>query len=82
MATRIAGSRKKPTPATNPTRDLSLRQLNKALQKHGFSYTGFAGYWNLPEPFQNTSVSRYNAGLNRRRQLAYMLAEFDRRSAK
>lgn len=59
-------------------RDISAEQLDRELQKRGFKPRGFCGYYLLPEPFLNTSVSILNAGPRRRDQLAYMINTFER----
>lgn len=64
------------------TRDLSKAQFEAAARKSGFTPAGFMGYWNLPEPFSNTSVCKLNGGTRRRSQLAYLMAEWRKREAK
>lgn len=64
------------------TRDFSKAQFDAAAEKYGFKPTGFMGYYNLPEPFSNTSVCKFNGGDRRRSQLAYLLAELAKREKK
>ena len=52
------------------------------MRKSGLTPAGFMGYWNLPEPFSNVSVSRLNGGTRRRSQLAYLIAEWRKKEAK
>lgn len=59
------------------TRDLSSAQFVAATEKLGFKSTGFMGYYKLPVPFDNTSVSLINVpkvhGKRRHRDcLAYL----------
>ena len=56
-------------------RDLSKAQFDKYAKKYGFKKCGFMGYYTLPPPNENTQVSVFNAGDNRRAQLAYLVAE-------
>jgi hypothetical protein len=58
-------------------RDISERQFREALQRHGMVSIGFMGYVGIaPAPNQQRHcVSRWNAGTNRRAQLAYLLSE-------
>lgn len=62
------------------TRDFTKAQFRRALKKYGFEPQGFLGYYALPlgTPDRKTCVSALNAGKNRRRQLAYLLAETER----
>lgn len=60
------------------TRDMSQSQFDEAVSRHGFKCEGFMGYYKLPAPFQNCSVSVLNAGDNRRARLAYLLKELER----
>lgn len=54
-------------------RDLSKSQFEGRLKKLGFT-PAYLGYWNLPEPNQNTAVYAGNGGDKRRSQLAYLIA--------
>lgn len=65
-------------------RDMSNKQYVKAMISHGFSQDGFGflGYWRVPIKDQHLLVSDLNAGQNRRRKLAYMLAVLEREQAK
>jgi len=60
------------------TRDMSKAQFDQRTRELGFRTDGFMGYYRLPEPFSNCSVSIFNAGPSRRAQLAYLLREFER----
>ena len=58
-------------------RDLSSAQFVAATEKLGFKYAGWMGYYKLPAPFDNTSVSLINVrevdGKRRHRDcLAYL----------
>lgn len=58
-------------------RDMTERQFQDALKRHGMTDDGFMGYVNIPiseDPLSFVSVCRFNAGANRRAQLAYLLA--------
>ena len=59
-------------------RDMTKAQFDTAIQRWGFKPTGFMGYYNLPEPNSHVSVSKFNAGDNRRAQLAYLIQEAER----
>ena len=60
------------------TRDMTERQFQAALAKHGFGEVGHFGYVALPEPHSNVHVSLLNAGERRRDQLAYLLREAEK----
>lgn len=62
-------------------RDLTKKQLADRLAKYGFVSTGFLGYYNLPKPFDHISISAMNAGDNRRRQIAYLMMEYEKAKA-
>lgn len=62
-------------------RDMSIEQFQAACERHGFVRQGFMGYFNLGIPGQSVSASIFNAGDNRRAQLAYLLRERDRFTA-
>jgi len=55
------------------SRDMTLKQFNAALAKHGMQRTGFMGYVKLG--VGGVEVSILNAGNRRRDWLAYLLAE-------
>jgi hypothetical protein len=57
-------------------RDLTQAQFDAKVKRHGFKPQGFLGYYALPAPYDYRHVSIYNAGTNRRAQLAYLLAHF------
>jgi len=59
-------------------RDFTEKQFLDRLEKYGFGKPEFMGYVSLPEPFQNTHVSIWNAGKRRRSQLSYLLKEYDK----
>jgi len=59
-------------------RDLSNRQFRAALKRHGMTEGGVMGYVDLGIPGQWVSVSKWNAGTNRRDQLAYLLRARER----
>jgi hypothetical protein len=59
-------------------RDLSETQLRAKLEKLGFKPNGFMGYYSLPSPCAAISISKFNAGSNRRAQLAYLVREFNK----
>lgn len=62
-----------------PTRDMTQAQYREALRRYGFELIGFMGYYRLPAPCHNTSVSAWNANSERRRdKLAYLLREWDK----
>lgn len=54
-------------------RDMSEQQFREALARHNMKYVGFMGYVEMGIEGQRTSVCRFNAGTNRRAQLAYLL---------
>lgn len=54
-------------------RDMTLAQFEKQVESLGFKPEGFFGYYKVPNT--NTCVSVYNAGQNRRAQLAYLIRE-------
>ena len=54
-------------------RDLSQAQFDAAAKRLGFEPVGLFGYFRLPNC--TTEVSVYNAGSNRRAQLAYLIAK-------
>ena len=56
-------------------RDMSKAQFDSYIKKYGFKPTGFMGYYSLPKPNESMQVSVYNAGTNRRAQLAYLVAQ-------
>ena len=56
-------------------RDMTQKQFDNYTKKFGFRQVGFMGYYDLPAPNSGISVSKYNAGNNRRAQLAYLLAQ-------
>lgn len=60
------------------TRDMTKAQFLAALQRHGMRWEGFMGYVNLGVPGRSICSSVYNAGMNRRAQLAYLLRERER----
>lgn len=53
-------------------RDLTQAQFDYACQREGYVKSGVLGYYSLPAPHQNTSVSIWNAGKRRRDQLNYL----------
>lgn len=53
-------------------KDMTVKQFCDALKRHGMTLTGVLGYVEVGE---GLAVSRFNAGYNRRRQLAYLLQE-------
>lgn len=55
------------------TRDMTRAQFLAALERHGMRPEGFLGYVDLGIPGHLIAVSRFNAGKNRRAQLAYLL---------
>ena len=59
------------------SKDLTRRQYESAMKRHGFTARGFMGYWTLPAPFQDLSVCSLNAGDRRRDRLKFMLAHLD-----
>lgn len=59
-------------------RDLSRAQFVRAMERYGFRAHGVFGYWSLPVPCHNTSVSEYNGGDRLRSRLAYMLNQWKR----
>jgi hypothetical protein len=54
-------------------RDMSEKQFQDALRRHGMKNAGFMGYVEMGIEGHRLSVCRYNAGNNRRAQLAYLL---------
>ena len=58
-------------------RDMTQKQFERKMRGDGFEREGFMGYWKLPPPHDNTAVSCWNAGSNRRAQLAYMLKKVE-----
>jgi hypothetical protein len=65
-------------------RDMSKKQFEEALARHGMKREGFMGYVNLGIEGQHVSASHHNAGKNRRAKLAYLLrkkAEFEKQIA-
>ncbi len=61
-------------------RDMSPRQFEEALKRHGMRIVGILGYVEMDGG--KLSVSMYNANtLNRRRILAYLLAEKEKHEA-
>jgi hypothetical protein len=59
-------------------RDMTQQQFRDALLRHGMKEMGFMGYVNVNVPGHHLEVSKYNAGTNRRAQLAYLLKCRDR----
>lgn len=59
-------------------RDMTVKQFRAALKARGMKETGVMGYVTGPEegPTKGLHVCKYNAGGNRRAQLAYLIAEF------
>lgn len=53
-------------------RDMTNSEFQRALAARGWTETGVFGYVNLGG---GLSVSKLNAGDNRRRQLAYLIAQ-------
>lgn len=58
-------------------KDMSEKQFDEALTRHGMKREGFMGYINLGIEGENISASHHNAGSNRRAKLAYLLAKRD-----
>ena len=56
-------------------RDITKVQFDTYTKKYGFRKCGFMGYYTLPPPNDSTQVSVFNAGDNRRAQLAYLVAQ-------
>jgi hypothetical protein len=58
-------------------RDMTQRQFDEACAKLGFvrHSGGLFGYYTLPSPKVNVSVSIRNAGKRRRDQLAYLIKQ-------
>ncbi len=53
-------------------RDLTQKQFDEACERHGFRSVGVMGYFQVTP---SVSVSAYNAGTNRRAQLAYLIKQ-------
>lgn len=60
-------------------RDLTKSQYKAKLEKYGFKPTGFMGYYDLPIPFNDTSVCSLNGGDRYRSRLAYLLSKLAKR---
>lgn len=58
-------------------RDMSERQFAEALARYGMREAGFMGYVNINVPGHHIEVSKLNAGMRRRSQLAYLLRQRD-----
>ena len=63
-------------------RDMTEKQFKAALQRNGLRPAGFMGYVEMTIADgtingQVISVSKFNAGMNRRTQLAYLLERRD-----
>lgn len=56
-------------------RDITQRQFDAALARHGMRKAGFMGYVDIGVPGQEIHVSVWNAGDRRRAQLAYLLRQ-------
>jgi len=56
--------------------NLTIGQFNKRVEKYGFRPCGFLGYYNLPKPYDNRSVSVLNAGDRPGAWLAYLIAQW------
>ena len=56
------------------TRDLTKEQFIKQLDKRGWKLLPYMGYVDCG----GVNISRFNAGDNRRTQLAYLIAEKER----
>ena len=59
-------------------RDMSEKQFRKKLEAMGFENSYFMGYWRLPKPLNNVSVSGWNGGRSRREQLAYLIERYEK----
>jgi hypothetical protein len=57
------------------SRDMTRAQFENALARHGMREVGFLGYVEISSGDSRVNVSALNAGTNRRRQLAYLIAE-------
>ena len=60
------------------TRDLTQKQFDKKLTQYGMKKQPFMGYVDIGN---NIHVSRWNAGDNRRAQLAYLIKVQQQRGA-
>lgn len=56
-------------------RDISEKQFDEALARHGMKREGFMGYVDLGIEGHHVAASHHNAGKNRRAKLAYLLAK-------
>lgn len=54
-------------------RDMTPRQFMAALERHDMKPAGFMGYIEIGIENHRISVCKFNAGNNRRAQLAYLL---------
>lgn len=59
-------------------RDMTQRQFAEALARHGMREQGIMGYVDVGIPGHSLHVSKFNAGDNRRAQLAYLLRSKER----
>lgn len=59
-------------------KDMSRKQFEDALRRHGFKTSGFSGYWHKRTEYGATiGLSEYN-GRTYRSKLAYILNTYDR----
>lgn len=65
------------------SRDMTQKQFDAALKRHGMVDLGFMGYVRIKSPVRDaaTNVSAWNAGDRRRDQLAYLIKAKDRYEA-
>lgn len=59
-----------------PRKDMTQAEFDAACKRRGFETQGFGGYFRLDT--LATRVSAWNAGTNRRAQLAYLIQEHAR----
>jgi hypothetical protein len=62
-------------------RDMTKQQFDAACERHGFKAESFMGYYRL-NTTQHIAVSIWNAGANRRAQLAYLLRKQEEEESK